>query len=298
MTPRAEIVCADAQLLYRAPGNSFQPVTSIYILQENRPGRKFGFHLIGDYRRRSPLLHQNRFQIGHSLIFADQGHIIETIHQIKPPKRFGRRFHGNKKIGIAQRPGLQETRPTSISLTIPDFGQHFTSGIRDFGHYPLGFTASLIDIYNHEATAARRTVMPGHNPDHCRRPSRNRTCIEIRSREIGVGTVISTLVRTVRIHRESNTRIGMWQIGIFPALIQDHAVFHHHRSPIAILIVCQLPGFAGRRIITEQSAHVAASIGARQTEECPGRTEYVAAVRRITSFERIKITICFRCQLA
>ena len=135
--------------------------------------------------------------------------------------------------------------------------------------------------------------MPGYNPDHSRRASRNRPCIEIRSREIGVGTIIGALVRTVRIHRESNTRIGMRQIGIFPTLIQDHAIFHYHRPPVAILIVCQLPGFTGRRIVAEQPAHITSSIRTRQAEECSGRTENIAAVRSITSLEGIEIAICF-----
>ena len=89
----------------------------------------------------------------------------------------------------------------------------------------------------------------------------------------------------------------MCHIGILPALVEDTAVIHHHRAPVAVLVKGELSCLSRLRVVKEQPRHFISPVGARQTKESSRCAEDYPPVGSISRLKAVKILVRYRCYL-
>ena len=90
--------------------------------------------------------------------------------------------------------------------------------------------------------------MPGDDADNLRRMVWDWLGEENPVRPVGVASVIRQLPGAIRIHREKAAAVGVGNVGVFPAQVEDSPVVHHARAPVVLLVEAKLTPRIVRRV--------------------------------------------------
>ena len=106
--------------------------------------------------------------------------------------------------------------------------------------HALGLLAPLGGVEQHQLAHPGHAVVAADDAHHLGRPARNRLGVEQAVGPHSTAAVKRHLGRAVRVHGHQPAGIGVDQIGVFPALVEDPAIVHHRRAPVVFLVETQL----------------------------------------------------------
>ena len=194
---------------------------------------------------------------------------------------------------------MQEFRPSLVDERVDDqrvvvFRIGFRRDDRRFRANAANgagrFFPPFAHVEKNEFAHPRNAVVAGNDRDEFRRFARNGARVKHRVRPIGVRAVKRVLVRAVRVHLEEKPRVRVRNVGVFPTLVKDSAVFGYRRMPVVFLVERQAANrllFVGVHSIRVRNA--GRPVDARHRDVTGARRVNDRLVRQVASVVRVGV---------
>jgi len=326
----AEVVGEDTDRLDRAARHPAQPGTAVNVCNVYIGCLGREIHAVRNHRRPGTRQEELRLEKRRTLLFVNQGRVVEHVHQVDAPQTLLRGLHRHQKILAAKRMGMRGERRPLLTVHVPDDGVAHGAG---YGLAPAGnqlHEPGLLgrqDVRRHrdglafdspffrrraetERVGARQPrienrhpatvaeiVMAADDAHDSRRVVGDRLGKTERRGKPGIAAVKRQLPRAVGIHGHPPPREVMRNIAVLPALEQDAAVVQHGRVGVAVLVERQLPQRLGRRVQQVQAGNLPVAVQARQSDVVARRAQHDASVRQVAGVEVVQVRVVARSQL-